>query len=106
MNRIVAACALALALAIPCSTFATESYVAWWRHSANSEACISGAQSAMAVAGMTDVHRLQDLPFVSGRAGEYVAVASCIDQVATLTVSGPTEPVAQSLLERIRASWR
>jgi hypothetical protein len=87
------------------SASASQAWWTWWRHSATPEGCVSDAQAAFAVAGLTGVSTSTSSSAVSGHAGEYVAIAMCVDQVATLTVAGPEEATARALHDRVRGAW-
>lgn len=104
MNLRRALLALAL-IATPSFAFATNAWTGWWRHQADSAACMQGASVAFTAAGLTRVRVNNATSVVSGFAGEYVANAICIDRSATLTVAGPLEVVTHSLYDRIKSVW-
>jgi hypothetical protein len=106
MKRSLFSVVLALAVLVPSSAFATEVWSGWWRHSATPDACLRGASAAFTTAQLTAVYINNQTSMVSGRTPEYTAIATCIDNVAVLTVTGPNEQVAQSLYQRIQGTWQ
>ncbi|MBL8604661.1 MAG: hypothetical protein JNK72_22235 [Myxococcales bacterium] len=105
MKKIVLGSLLCALVAVPVLAHATNTWTGWWRHEANAEACMSGAAAAYAVSHLTQVSINQGSHIVTGHAGEYVVVSICVDQVSTLSVSGPSEAVAHSVYDRIRGAW-
>lgn len=92
-------------VAAPTLASATNAWTGWWRHRADSRACLQGASAAMTGAGLNRIRMNNTTSVVSGFAGDYVANAICIDQTATLTVSGPVEAVTHSLYDQIKNAW-
>lgn len=76
----------------------------WWQHTESANECAHHARSAFAATNFSGIEQRQSALYASR--GQYTAIASCEETLATLTVIGPEARQATSLYQRLERAWR